>query len=84
MSLDGDTEVKPTANQQRLLEIYKSVWADLDDGARRKKWDRAGRGLTVEQLMRWWAEMSEELKIGLTPPEQLEKRALVSEIANLQ
>lgn len=68
MFVDGDSEVKPTATHKRLLKIYKSLLQGLDDGARQKKWEMAGRALTKEQLMSWWAGMSEEFKIGLKPP----------------
>lgn len=84
LSHDGDSEVGPTAHQRRLLEGNKSVWAELGDEVRRKKWDRVGAGLTPEQLMSWWAEMSEELKVGLTPPEKAQKPVVVPEMANLE
>lgn len=82
LSLDGDSEVKPTKNQIRVLRIYQLKWPELNDEERQEEWETASQELTVGQLKAWWAEMSEEMKKGLSPPGQMEKPVLVPETAN--
>lgn len=52
LSLDGDSEIKPTADQKQLLGTYRSGWAPLDLAALQERWEEAGHGLAVEQLGR--------------------------------
>lgn len=67
---DGDSEIKPTTNQKVLLRMLKGGWSALDHAARDERWQTAADGLTFEQLITWWGEMNEDMKIGLLPPGQ--------------
>lgn len=69
-SHDGEEgEDRAARDQQDLRQLYAMGWEQLNAEQRRVKWDRARATLvTAEQIM-WWAEMPDELKVGLTPPE---------------
>lgn len=68
LSHDGDSEVNPTEAQKELLGMYQIGWAEMDQEARQTRWREARQGLAVAQLMTWWEDMSEDMKIGLLPP----------------
>lgn len=61
-------EAKLTAEQKQLLRIYKTGWAVLDHAERHERWGEARLGLVIGQLVTWWEELSEEMKVGLLPP----------------
>lgn len=83
LSHDTDAEIKLTADQKELLRGYQSGWGTMDKAARQERWGEAVQSLAVEQLAKWWGEMSEDMKIGLLPPEQVEKPVSMPEMANL-
>lgn len=83
LSDDGeDSETKPTPAQKQLLRTYKTGWAVLDHEERHGRWQAARQRLAVGQLMTWWEEMSEDMKLGLLPPGQVEKPVLMPEMQN--
>lgn len=83
LSHDGDSELKPTAEQKELLSMYKAGWATLDMNERQDRWMEAVTGLANEQSMQWWDEMSEDTKVGLLPPGQVERPVGVPNMENL-
>lgn len=83
LSDDGDVQIKPTSEQKRSLRLYKNGWGGLDEVARKERWEGARKGLTAVQLRTWWAEMNEDMKVGLLPPVPVEKPVTMPEMADL-
>lgn len=63
--------------------MYKSGWGGVDEVARKERWEGARKGLTAVQLQTWWAEMNEDIKVGLLLPVLVEKPVTMPEIADL-
>lgn len=51
---------------------------------RLERWEDASADLDHEQLATWWAEMPEEIKVGLMPPDAQTHESLTADIAHLE
>lgn len=83
-SQDGDADIKSDSEQDRYLRVYKSGWDELDQAARKDRWQEAGKELSVEQLQAWWAEMDEDMKVGLLAPVALQEMANLTLVSEAQ
>lgn len=69
-SQDGEeSEDRAARDQQELRQLYADGWEKLNAEQRRVKWNRGRAALVPEEQVKWWEEMPDELKVGLTPPE---------------
>lgn len=84
LSQDGDADIKPASEQDRYLRVYNSGWDGLDQAARKDRWQEAGKELSVEQLQAWWAEMDEDMKVGLLAPVALQEMANLTLVSEAQ
>lgn len=69
-SHDGEENDDRAARDQRdLRQLYAMGWEQLDAEQRHVRWERGRARLVPEEQIKWWGEMPDELKVGLTPPE---------------